>query len=220
MRDPPADILAAAEADWQAAEPRDPRRRGGAVAPAALAAMMWRLPPPPAAAPPEPRLGLDSSALMVAVHRGIAGVVEELLARGAPVDTELPNGVTALVLAVEAGSEPLVRALLAAGGRADAGSRDGCSALGLAATHARMPAAESLVRLLVGAGADMERRVHLRGRDAPAVWHAAAAGRTTALTALAEAGARVDCVDATLTSAVAAAACGGWLEALHELGRR
>ena len=91
-----------------------------------------------------------ATALMAASFVGALHLVEDLLDRGAAIDTRDSSGYTALMFAANAGERDVARTLVMAGADVNASDRDGATPLMFAAQHGH----GRVVRTLLSAGAD------------------------------------------------------------------
>lgn len=135
-------------------------------------------------------------ALIGAAVAGDLATVEDLLARGADPNAHVGDGETSLHAAVDSDapeSAAVLGRLLAAGADPHVVGRNGWTPLHLAAARGKVEKA----RLLLDAGAEVDRRATIDGRETPLL-EAARAGRPEAVPLLLERGADPFLRDETL----------------------
>ncbi|MBB6443347.1 ankyrin repeat domain-containing protein [Phycisphaera mikurensis] len=158
----------------------------------------------------EARDFVGDTPLLTAVSFDHLPLVAWLLDRGADPNAPVDDGYTCLLTAVEsdsADSVSLVDTLLRAGADVNAAGTNGWTPLHMAAAHGHVQKA----RLLIGAGADVNRRKDIDGEETP-LMEAAHAGRAGAVSLLLASGADASLRDTvhgrTPLDTAKSAACG------------
>ena len=153
---------------------------------------MWFVDPIPEGETPTDDVG--ETPLHLASARGDARIVDTLLAHGADVSARLPDGKTALHVAAVGGHLDVVERLINGGADLHSGDDHGATPLHTALAH------ESIVKFLLAAGADPNRRV--AAGPTPIAW--AARNDVAVAQVLIDAGAELDIFTATRFGQVAA----------------